>query len=324
MGLAGEPADTSRPLDIQRLFPTQNPTLNALTSSLRIDYPDPEQRRIACVSLDTMVAATDTESIAALGRTIENLRQLGPRTVVLEPFPAGKPGEPIRSAWFKSSLLPTRADFLGFTAWQIRSRAGMDIALRIDLHAVAASVGIEHAVELVREAVRVAPIDAVIFDPPGPFLAGSDEPVPFHAWRVRAARDRITTSAGDSADDRLVLGAWKAVEEERPGLRLGIVASLPLPGKYPTPGADVVLLKPSGQGLVAAVRGMASRGRLDPDLSSMLVLPLPTGRPDDLVKEMRQAQALGASAFALCPAQALPASPKVSSVFSVSRFPRLP
>jgi len=324
MGLAGEPADTTRPLDIQRLFPTQNPTLNALTSSLRVDYPDPEQRRTACVSMDAIVGNTDAESIATLGRTIENLQRLGPRTVVLDPFPDGKPGEPIRSAWFKSNFLPTKADFLGFAAWQIRSRAGVDVALRIDLHAAAASVGTEHVTQLVREIVRVAPIDAVILDPPGPFLAGSDEAVPFHAWRVRAARDRIIATAGTGPDDRLVLEAWKAVEEERPNRRLGIIASLPLPGKHPTPGADVVLLKPGDKNLVTAVRGMAGRGRLDPDMSSMLVLPLPEGKAETQVKEMRQAQALGASAFGLCPAPALPTDPALNAAFSVSRFPRLP
>ena len=323
MGLAGEPADTARPLEIQRLYPTQNPKLNDITTSLRVDYPDPEQRRLACVSLDAIAGTTDAESIAALGRTIENLRRLGPRTVVLDPFPAGNPGDPIRSAWFKSSLLPTKADFLGFAAWQIRSRAGVDVVLRIDLHAAAASVGTEHVGELVREMIRAAPVDAVVIDPPGPFLAGSSEPVPFHAWRVRAARDRIVSEAEDSPDNRLALQAWKIVEEERPNRRLGIVASLPLPGKHPTPGADVVFLKPANEGLVAAVRGMASRGRLDPDVSSRLVLPLPVGQPDTLVKEMRQAQALGASAFALCPAT-LPASPKISNAFSITRFPRLP
>jgi len=114
------------------------------------------------------------------------------------------------------------------------------------------------------------------------------------------------------------------VEEERPGLRLGIMATLPLPGKHPTPGADVVLLKPADEGLVEAVRGMASRGRLEPDLSSMLVLPLPVGRPETLVAEMRQAQALGASAFSLCPAPALPTDAAVNAAFSISRFPRLP
>lgn len=324
MGLAAEPADTSRPLDIQRLYPTQNPTLNAITTALRVDYPDPEQRRAACVSLDAIAGNTDTESVAALGKTIEDLRRLGPRTVVLDPFPAGKPGEPIRSAWFKSSLLPTKADFLGFAAWQIRSRAGVDVALRIDLQAAAASVGTEHVGELVRELIRAAPVDAVVIDPPGPFLAGSSEPVPFHAWRVRAARDRIVSEAEDSPDNRLALQAWKIVEQERPGLRLGIMASLPLPGKHPTPGADVVLLRPGDEGLIAAVRGMASRERLSPDLSSMLVLPLPVAKPDTLVKEMRQAQALGASAFSLCPAPVLPTDPAVNAAFSISRFPRLP
>jgi peptidoglycan/xylan/chitin deacetylase (PgdA/CDA1 family) len=324
MGLAAEPADTSRPLDIQRLYPTRNPTLNALTTALRVDYPDPEQRRTVCVSMDRIVGTTDAESVAALGRTIEDIRRLGPRTVLLNPFPAGEPGEPIRSAWFESSLLPTKANFLGFAAWQIRSRTGVDVALRIDLHAAAASVGSEHVGELVRELIRAAPVDAVVLDPPGPFLAGSSEPVPFHPWRVRAARDRIAAAAEDSPDNRLVLEAWKIVEQERPGLRLGIEASLPLPGKHPTPGADVVLLKPAEEGLVEAVRGMASRGRLEPDLSSMLALPLPAGKPDALVKEMRQAQALGASAFALCPAPALPTDPAVNAAFSISRFPRLP
>jgi poly-beta-1,6-N-acetyl-D-glucosamine N-deacetylase len=323
MGLAAEPADPSRPLDTQRLYPTQNPKLNDITTSLRVDYPDPEQRRLACVSLDAIAGTTEADTTAALGRTIEDIRKLGPRTVLLDAFPAGKPGEPIRSAWFKSSLLPTKADFLGFAAWQIRSRTGVDVVLRIDLHAAAASVGTEHVGELVREMIRTAPVDGIVIDPPGPFLAGSTERVPFHTWRVRAERDRIAAAAEDSPDNRLALQAWKIAEEERPGLRLDIVASLPLPGKWPAPGADVVLLKPANEGLVAAVRGMASRGRLDPDVSSRLVLPLPVGQPDTLVKEMRQAQALGASAFALCPVT-LPASPKISNAFSIARFPRLP
>ncbi len=324
MGLAAEPADTSKPLDIQRLYPTQNPKLNDIAASLRVDYPDPEQRRLACVSLDAIAGNTDAETDAALGRAIEDIRHLGPRTVLLDAFPAGKPGDPIQSAWFASSLLPTKADFLGFAAWQIRSRTGVDVVLRIDLHAAAASVGTEHVGELVREMIRTAPVDGIVIDPPGPFLEGSDERVPFHAWRVRAERDRITASATeDSLDNRLALQAWKIAEQERPGLRLDIVASLPLPGKWPAPAADVVLLKPGDEGLVAAVRGMASRGRLDPEVSSRLALPLPVGRPDSLVAEMRQAQALGASAFSLCPAT-LPASPEVRGAFSIARFPRLP
>jgi peptidoglycan/xylan/chitin deacetylase (PgdA/CDA1 family) len=324
MGLAAEPADTSRPLDIQRLYPTQNPTLNTITTALRVDYPDPEQRRLVCVSLDRVAGNTDAESVAALGKTIEDIRRLGPRTVLLDAFPAGKPGEPIRSAWFESSLLPTKADFLGFAAWQIRSRAGVDVVLRIDLAAAAASVGTEHVGELVRELIRAAPVDGIAIDPPGPFLAGSSEHVPFHAWRVRAERDRVTSADGDSPNDHLAIQVWKVAEQERPGLRLDIVGSLPLPGKWPAVAADVVLLKQADEGLVAAVRGMASRGRLDPDVSSRLALPLPADKPHTAVEEMRQAQALGASAFALCPAPALPTDAAVSAAFSISRFPRLP
>jgi hypothetical protein len=86
----------------------------------------------------------------------------------------------------------------------------------------------------------------------------------------------------------------------------------------------MVLLKPTNDGLVAMAGGMASRGRPDPDVSSRLVLPLPVGKPGTLVEEMRQSQALGASAFALCPAPALPTGAALNATFSISRFPRLP
>lgn len=324
MGLAEEPADTSRPLNIQRLYPTRNPTLKALAGSLNFEDPDPDQRRMACLNLDGIAGNSAAEFEAALGQTIEAVRRLGPRTVLLDPFPAVGSGEPIRSAWFKSSLLPTKADLLGFAAWQIRTRAGVDVFLRLDLHAVAAGVGTERVGDLVREAVRTAPVDGIVFDPPGPFLAGSDVRVPYYAWTVRAERDRIALESRNDPENRLTLQAWDAVEQERPDLQLGIVTSLPLPGKWPAPGADVVLLKPAGEDLVAMVRGMASRGRLDPAVSSRLVLPLPAVQPDILAEEMRRAQALGASAFAICPAQALPANPKVSAAFSIARFPRLP
>jgi len=51
---------------------------------------------------------------------------------------------------------------------------------------------------------------------------------------------------------------------------------------------------------------------------------LPADQPDATAEKMRQAQALGAAGFALCPAPALPAAPSISAVFSAARFPRLP
>ncbi len=322
MGLAAEPADTDKPLDIQRLYPTANPKLKAIAPSLYFDDPDPEQNRVACLNLDGIAGGSAAEADAALGRMIEAIRRLGPSMVVLDPFAATQPGEAARAAWFKSALLPTRSDLLPFAAWQIRSRAGVEVFLRLDLHEAAAAVGRERALELVREVVRAAPVDGVVLDAPGPFLAGGATRVPHYPWTVRAERKRI--AAAPRPDDQLTLQAWQAAEETRPDLRLGIVAPSPLPGDWPAPSADMVLLKPSDQDPAAIARGMASRGRIDPAVSSRLLLPLPADQPDTAAEKMRQAQALGASGFALCPAPTLPASPAISAAFSSARFPRLP
>jgi poly-beta-1,6-N-acetyl-D-glucosamine N-deacetylase len=324
MGLAEELADTSSPLAIQRLYPTRNPTLSAITSSLNFGRTDPEQRRIACLSLDRIVGSSEAETDAALGRTIEDLRRLGSSMVVLEPFVSAKPGEPLHAAWFKSSLLPTKADFLGFAAWQIRSRAGVEVYLHLDIDAAAASVGRGRVADLARELARVAPVDGIMIDPPGPFLAGGSTPTSFRPWSVRDARDRIIAAAeGASAQDRLALDAWDGAKDERPRFRLGIVAPWPLPGAWPAPGADVVLLKSPGQDTAALAQELKDRGWLDPAAASRLALPLDAARRGDTADEMRRVQALGASSFALCPAS-LPASATLSAAFSAARFPRLP
>ena len=177
------------------------------------------------MSLDTIAGNTDVWKPTR--RSAEPLKTSGawvPERFCSTPFRPASPGDPIQSAWFASSLLPTKADFLGFAAWQIRSRTGVDAVLRIiDLHAAAASVaGTDHVGELVREMIRTAPVDGIVIDPPGPFpWRAATNRVPFHAWRVRAERDRIAASAAeDSLDNRLALQAWKIAEQElRPGLR---------------------------------------------------------------------------------------------------------
>lgn len=320
MGLAHEPADTARPMQIQRLYPTQNPSLKEIVALLRPDTSAPEQLRLACLGLDD-IAATDPES--ALGQAIEDIRRLGPGTVLLDPFAAADKGLPLRSPWFRSGLVPARKDFLGFAAWQIRSRAGVEVFLRLDLHAIAAAAGTEHVAELVRDIVRAAPVDGIVIDPPGPFLAAGPVPVPAKPWTMRVARERIAAMAAGTQDDRLVLQAWEAARQERPDLRLGIMASLPLAGAWPASGADFVLLKPDGARPAGIIQSLTSQERLDPAAGSRLVLPL-TGDPVAAAEDLRRAQARGAAAFAYCPAKALPADPAMRAAFSISRFPRLP
>jgi poly-beta-1,6-N-acetyl-D-glucosamine N-deacetylase len=318
--LEPEPADASRPLAISRFYPSRTPTLSEISAGLRFANPDPRGLRLICLGLDSIVHSDALETEAALGRTIEDVRRLGATTVLLDPMVAGGPTP---SVWFPGSLLPMKADFLGFAAWQLRSRAGVDVFLRVDLHAAAIAVGTERVPEFVREMMRVAPVDGIGLDPSGAFLRGGSVATPAYPWIVRAARDALQPSDFNS-DDRLALEVWRAAEGERPGLQLGIVTSVQPPGEWPAPAADWVLLPPANDDIVAMARRLKALGWLVPATSSRMVLRVPADRPDALVKAMRTSQALGATAFALCPAPALPTSAEVNATFSVSRFPRLP
>jgi peptidoglycan/xylan/chitin deacetylase (PgdA/CDA1 family) len=323
LNLTPEPADTrnaSQPTEIPRLYPSQNPNLATIIGLLRFTRPDPEQRRIVCLGLDRIARGTPEEASVALGRTIEDLRRLGANTVVLDPVAARGPDGAIQSVWFRSTLLPVKNDFLSFAAWQIDRRAGANVYLRIDLNAAVASVGTARVPDLVREIIRVAPIEGVVLDPPGLFVEGGAAPTAWYPWAVRAERNALHAA---NPHEQLALDAWRAAETERPGSQLGIVAPPQLPGAWPAPAADLILVSPSGESAVAIAEGFAQKGWLKPDASSRLALPLPVNEPDAAMQSMHEAQTLGAAAFAFCPATDLP-NPKVSATFSAARFPWLP
>jgi hypothetical protein len=320
MRLDPEPADVSQPLAIPRFYPSRSPTVSEISAGLRFANPDPPTRRLVCLNLDSIVGSNPAETEAALGRTIEDLRRLGATAVLLDPMVANGP---IQSAWFPSSRLPMKADILGFAAWQLRSRAGADVFLHVDLHAAASAVGTKHVPEFVREMMRVAPVDGIGLEPPGAFLRGGSVATPAYPWIVRTARDALQPSDFDPTD-RLALEVWRAAVSERPGLQLGIVTSAQPTGEWPAPAADWVLLPPGNDGIAAMARRLRALGWLVPDITSRLVLRLPADRPDALVEATRTSQALGATAFALCPAPALPTSSELNATFSASRFPRLP
>ncbi len=311
MTLTPEPPELSRPFDISRFFPSQGPDLKDIAPALRFAAADPEQRRILCLGLDG-IATKGAGAIEALGNTIEEIRKLGANVVVLDPIAQMKDGH-IASAWFPSALVPTKTDFLSFAAWQIRTRAGVRVFLKIDLAAAEATVGRARVADLVREIVRVAPVDGITLDPSGVFANPGTAPTGPEAWNVRAARDALA-APGD-----LALEAWRAAEGERPGLRLAIRAPGAVVGAWPPPAVDWILM-PENSG--AAVQQIADRGWFARGISGRVALPL--ADDEEAPARMRRAQALGAAAFALCPAPVLPTRPELGATFSASRFPKLP
>jgi len=283
-----EPADASRPQAIPRLYPARDPRFGSLAEGVRFADPAPVTIRIACLD----PAALRDE--ARLGDAIEALRRLG-ATVV---------------------LLDTDVDraTLSFLAWQLRTRAGVELFLRLDLHATNPTA--------LEDAVRSAPVDGVLIQPPGTLADASVVHALPYPWTIRAGRDAVESDALDD-DGRRALAAWREAVALRPGLRLALPASSEPKGDWPSPVADWLLVAPSADGLPALAARYATRGWLEPDVGSRLALPVPRSDSWAVVNDIRAAQVRGATAFAMCPTS-LPVDAALRAAFSASKFPRLP
>ncbi len=298
--LEPEPADTQHPLAISRYYPSRDPILGPLAEGLRFSDPAPTVRRVAC--LDAGPLADDT----TLGHTIEALRRLGANTVVLGSARSASAAD--RSA-------------LSFAAWQIRSRAGVALFLRAD----AASTD----VAAVQDLVRVAPVDGLLLDNAGNLTATSTARVAPFKWTIRAARDALEPRDLDAAGQHALV-LWRAAEALRPSLRLALSVSSDAADytahagetrRFPSPAADWLLLPGAQDGLPTLAAAFAARGWLAPDIGPRLTLPAVAD--DRGAVALRAAQAMGATAFAECPAT-LPATAAFVATFSAAGFPRLP
>jgi len=295
------PSDASRPMEIARYFASQDPKLDTMARALRFADPDPPARRVACLEAGALAGE------AALGHAIEDVRALGANIVVLGKDGADRAG-------------------LSFAAWQLRSRASVDLFLRLD---PARQSPAEMA-----DIVRAAPVDGVLIDHPGNLAAASPLRVASYRWTVAAARAAADPAVLD-ADGRRALAAWRAAVALRPDLQLALPAAAEPagpapsgpqpahsgPALWPAPVADWLLTAPAPDGLAALAARLQARGWLAADVGPRLALRLPDGPA--LPAAMRAAQVRGATAFAACPTP-LPADAAVRAAFSAASFPRRP
>ena len=317
--LEPEPASTSDPFAIHRYFPSRNPSLEDLARNLRFEPGTPTTRRIVCLRLEALAAAAGSPAAqdAALGRLIDDVRALGANTVVLDAHAAlTSSGAPLGDVYFPTALRPLRADLLSRASWQIRTRAGSEVFLRLPIDAARAAVGEAALPSLFADMVRNAPSDGVAIDmrPPAGTAIVADLP-----GDVRARRAALDLATLDAAS-RLGLSAYRGAAAIDPRLRLMIFMQ---DAVGPPDWADVgVLPRQSGASQAAeqAAR-LRAGGWLRPDAAGRVAFALP-GQAGQQVDALRRAQRLGGAAFALCPEPpALPASPALVAAFSASTNP---
>ena len=320
--LEPEPAYTSDLFAIHRYFPSQNPSLGDLARNLRFEPDRPATRRIACLTLDALAAVgSGAAQDEALGRIVEDLRTLGSNTVVIDAHVAlPSPGAPLGAVYFPNRLLPMRIDLLSRATWQIRTRAGNDVYLRLPLEAAAAAVGEAGVPTLFSDMTRHTAADGLAIDAPAPSKAGpivADLP-----GDIRARRNRLDPGSLEGRT-RFALTAFRASAAIDPRQRLMLVTNESV---GPPDWADIGLMPPGRD--VAATGALAQRlqaeGWLRPEVSGRVAFSLPSD-PARQVEALRAAQRRGAAAFALCPGTpALPPAAALSAAFSAATYPYKP
>ena len=320
--LADEPAFTSDLHAIRRFYPTRNPSLGDIVRNMRFESLRPHTLRIACVTLDALAAAgSGRQQDEKLGRIVEGLRALGTNTVVIDgnvALPSAT--APLGAVYFPTGLRPLRMDLLGRATWQIRTRAGSDVFVRLPLAAAAAVVGKANVPRLFADMLRYSRPDGVVIDMPVPTAPGAivvDRPEEIRARRAALDPTRLDGAA------RLGLAAYRAAADIDPRLRLMLAMEQPA---GPPDWADIALLPPSESvaQITALAGGLRAEGWLRPDVSGRVAFSLPV-EPEQQIEALRQAQRQGASAFALCPnALMLPPSAALAAAFSSASYPYRP
>ncbi|MEI6200861.1 MAG: poly-beta-1,6-N-acetyl-D-glucosamine N-deacetylase PgaB [Enhydrobacter sp.] len=304
-----EPADTSQPFAIHRYFPNRNPPLGEIADNLRFDVEYPESVRIACLKVDSLAAVQGAAQDEALGRVIEQIRALGPNKVVIDGFAEPPAGAAPTEAYFPNHLWPVKADILSRASWQIRSRAGADVFVRLPANAPP---------ELWADMLRRVPADGIAVEA-GALPAAMTDASKTSIRRRRAALDPATLDPQSAR----ALQAFRAAASIAPGLRL--LLSVPVLAG-PVDWADYTMGPPAGDAaaLEADARALRAKGMLRPDIAGHSVLTLPSA-PGQQRRAILAAQRQTASAFALCPGNTpLPADPALISAFSSASFPRKP
>jgi biofilm PGA synthesis lipoprotein PgaB len=317
--LEAEPADAGGPLAVHRYFPSLAPALGEIADNLRFDVEYPETVRVVCIALDSLAAPSGAAQDAALGAMIENLRTLGANKVVIDGQAAlSSPDAALGDVFFPSRLRPMRADILSRAVWQIRSRAGMEVYLRLPLQAAVAAVGEAGVPALYADMLRHAAADGIVVEAPAqpPSVASG------HKNAVRQRRNTLDPATLDPGS-RQALAVYRAAVAIDPVLRL--MLSVPAP-TGPADWADYVLSPPAADanGLAQQAARLRTEGWLRPEFAGHVVLGMPAA-PAGQADGLRRAQRQGATGFALCPGMpALPPSAALAAAFSAASFPYRP
>ena len=243
--LDSEPADASKRMAIPRYLFTQDSDFGRVISDLRsINVLSPAQRLVR-LDPSALWSANANETDARLGKVIERVRKLGATSVFID---AAVPGanDTLSAAWFPNRYLPVRADVFSRFAWQLRTRAGVNVYGRLLVKGALNTLqDQERVLALFRDFGAAAPVDGLLLEDVPQLAAmkaegGEKSGAP---WNVRERRDAVNVN-GLSSIDALALRCYRILEAARPRLMLALLTTeQTLPG--PSSIADMTLVATS-------------------------------------------------------------------------------
>jgi hypothetical protein len=297
-----------------------------------VSYPVAPSTAVRLVHLNPQtLSPTDAAAFEKnLGAAIERVKTLGVTTVVVDAARRG-PQDRLEGTWFPNRVLPMKSDVLSRIVWQVRTRAGVNVAVSLPVSDARATLGTDDGVVRLFEDLGYSALaDAVLFDNV-PALAAfrtDDSSLPFR-WDVRRRRGSLDASRLPAADV-LTLRAFLAFERVRPRTRLFVLT--PTVGDGPSAVADLTLVdaplaaKPFGE----VVNRLAAAGWMHPDRRYSSGVWILTEKPPSaaaLSTDVRLFQRRGGVAFGWQQDDPLADEPKAAlaaPAVSAATFPLLP
>lgn len=222
------PGDTGQLMSVPRQYPGADAAISTLTAMVRLQDKLPTARRLLCLDPGELWTGSHESSDERLGKAIERLRILGSTAVVIDAFGRDAAGR-ISHAWFPTDVLPVKADLLSRITWQLQTRAGMEVLVRLPANqALAQSGSLENTLALFRDLGASVPLSGVfVDDAPGlAQLTAAHAPSAGQPWETRAARDRLAPDTLQSPERTAIL-AFRAVQRSRPWASLTVASAAP-------------------------------------------------------------------------------------------------
>jgi len=317
------PGDTARLMSVPRQYPGADAAMSTLTAMVRLQEKLPTVRRLLCLDPGELWTGSHDSTDERLGRAIERLRILGSTAVVVDAVGRDSAGQ-ASHAWFPTDALPVKADLLSRIVWQLQTRAGVEVHVRISGNqTIKPTDDFKKTRTLFSDLGASVPLSGLFIDdvPALARLNPTQSPNTGQPWETRAARDRIAVDALPPRE-RMAIQAFREVQRFRPWTSLTLVTDEPSRNSViadlalqnipiPADGKSPLLDKDTIQKSISRRSGIWLTGNSPP-------------ATDVLRTAVRQYQQLGGTALGWCPDSAvsdLPVARDVESGVSAATFP---